>query len=203
MPTATITSSKTNLELDAEFSNTKVRTLGEAQILSEFTNKLGNERDQGLIVYRQALNTDPSSSTFGARHWVHYIYTKTRVVPKGGSADQGAADPNEYNVIPTKTTKALWGQALTETDDGATEHVFQRLISEYPTMLEGYQFTATGSVLATNWTPVSTAKTVVFQDGTALTVSAVDTSGKTITLDSNAGTSTPVIALYETSDSIG
>jgi hypothetical protein len=122
------------------------------------------------------------------------------LVPKGASADQGAVDDNNYNMVPTKTTKTPWGVSLSEATNGATEAVALRLIAENPPIIEAWA-TDAGSVLTTSFTPISVAKTDVFNaNGTALTVSSVDTGNKTITLSGSAETA--VYGVYETSDKI-
>lgn len=202
LPTATITTGKTNLTTDSELAGTLVQTIGEAQMGVMTTDIDGQEPDVIVQTSRQALDTDPASAYYGKRRWNCDFYPISRVVPKAGSADYQSDDTNNYNVIQTKASRTPWGIPLSTANNGATEAVRLRFISEYPMRLE--RWTGDGTIDEFNlaMTPISVAKTQVWTNGTAATVSAVNTSTDTFTLSAPAGDGAIVVALYETSDKI-
>lgn len=203
LPSATMTTGKTNLTLDATLQKTLVQTYGEARLGLLATNEDGQEQSIALVYYRQALDTDPDSSSFGQRRWMGQIYPSCRIVPKGGGADQGSADTNNYNIIPTKVRKHMWGGTFSDSVNGATDAAIVRWISEYPFMHESFVGDGAGSVYNLTFTPISTAKTrATIETGAALTVSAVSTSSKTVTLSAAVANGSNFMVSYETSDNI-
>jgi hypothetical protein len=202
LPSATLQTGKFNLDIDALLQGTLTNTIGDAQAGSMATDKDGTEIDVTLIVYRQALDTDPASAQFGKRRWQHYLFPKTRIVPKGGNIEQGAADPNSYNLIPSKSTTEPWGVVYSTGVHGATQVVMRRIIAENPLMLQRNTGNGTLDTFTTIFTPISVAKTQVWANGTPQTVSSVSTVNKTYTLSAPAANNTAVVAFYETSDSV-
>jgi len=202
LPTATITSGKTNLDIDSILQGTTVQTIGEAQMGVLNTDKDGQEPDVIVQTTRQSLDTDPASAFYGKRRWNTDFYPISRVVPKAGSSDQGSDDTNNYNVIQTKAGQTPWGVGLSDANNGATEAVRLRFVAEYPLRLERWTADGTLDTFNTAMTPVSVAKTQVWANGTAQTVNSVDTGSDTFTLSAVPSANAVVVALYETSDKI-
>lgn len=111
-----ITTSKTNLTLDAYLNGALVKTIQQAKFIVGDNNNVGNEPLTCSMFYRQALDTTDGSTTFGSlRQWNGRIYPSARITGQPNSYEQGATD-NTYNATPTKVTTTPWG----ETFDGAT-----------------------------------------------------------------------------------
>lgn len=202
-PSMTINTAKSNLTADATLTDTKVQTIGETKVGGFLTDKQGSEVDVLMLYYRQAIDTDASSAGFGTREWQVWMWPKVRIIPKGAGADQGAADQNQYNVIPTAARQFPWEVSFSEADNGFTESFGLRFTGENPPVLE--RWTGDGALATFNltWTPVSTDKFSAWENGTPLTVSSVDTANKTVTFSTTPANAAKVIGWYETSDGIG
>ncbi|MCC6361864.1 MAG: hypothetical protein IT450_24275 [Phycisphaerales bacterium] len=194
-----ITTAKQNLGLDAAITDTLVEQVGETTVSGMITDKQGHEKDLCLVVYRQALDTTAGSSQ--VRRWQMHMIPVGRMIPRGSTAEQDAADENRYTVVPGVATQYPWGHAFTLTDEGFTEAQYLRFTSENPAMLEKWTGNGTLTVFNTTWTPISVAKTHAEADGAEITVSSVDTANNTLTLaEAPDG---DFFAWYETSDGIG
>lgn len=203
LPSGSVTTAKANQELDTALITTKTQTIGDAFMDPQITDKQGSEADIMLLYHRQALNTDATGGTaFGKRRWQNFIIAKTRMVPGIAGADQGADDVNSYALIPTPITTTPWGAALSLLNNGATEAVRLRLMSDYPLMFEFGTGNNTLPTFNLVKTPISAAKTVAWVNGTPASVSSVDTSAKTVTLASAPAHLAAVAIAYETSDPI-
>jgi hypothetical protein len=194
-----LTTAKTNQIVDAELMGHNVVQVGESQMDAFGTDRQGYEISISLLAFRQALVTEEGQTGL-QRVYITYLYPSGRMSPKGGPMNEGAADENTYNFIPTPVSKTPWGVAFSQSTHGFTEATRLRFISEYPMMLE--RFTAPGAqaTFNLNFAPVSVAKTSVYNDGTPLTVSSVDASAKTVTLDAAPSASARLVAWYETTD---
>jgi hypothetical protein len=197
-----ITTAKQNLTLDALLTDTLVEVIGETSVAGLLTNKQGNEIDVCVIAYRQALDTTEGAQQL--RRWQAHMLPVARIVPRGGSMEQGAADENSYTVVPTVATKYPFGHAFADQagDEGFTESQYLRFTGENPPVMEKWDGNNTLATFNLNWTPISVAKTTVYVNGTAATVSSVDTGAKTLTLSAAPANASEVVAWYETSDDI-
>lgn len=203
LATATLTTGKTNLEADAELTNTKVATVGETKLAPLMTDKQGTEIDVCLVVWRQAQDTDPGSATAGVRTWVGYLGSKSRLIPKASPADQGAADVNNYNVAPTVVTTLPWGEDLNESEHGCNEAQMFRFSGNNPPMMMRWTGNATIDTFSTYpWKIINADKTAVYVNGVAATVNSVDDNNDTFTLSSAPGHNAEVVAWFETASAI-
>lgn len=198
--TATLTSAKVNLTVDAELSDTEVYALGELQIAVRGTDHQGYEPEVCLHVFRQALNTDDSSANFGKRQWFNTVYPKCRILPKGGGMAEQAGEEDSYTVVPTPVKYAPWGTAISETNEGATEATRLDIISDNPFIIERFDGDGAAVNFLTDFTPISAAKCQAWVDGVLATVSGVSTTLKYVTLSAPPGASAKVVILYEASD---
>jgi len=195
-----VRTAKQNLDADATLTDTKTFAVGEMTVGGLATEKVGTEIDVAVIVYRQALDTTRGSSQL--RRWQMHMLPIARLVPRGGGADQGAADENVYTLVPTGSTKYPWGHAFSEADEGFDEAAWLRGVAENPVMLDKWEGNNTLDTFTMTWTPISAAKTKVYVDGTLVTVTSVTPGTKALVLDSAPGNATNVLAVYETSDAI-
>jgi hypothetical protein len=203
METATLTTGKTNLSLDAALTGTKVEDLlGDVNMGVTSSDKQGAEPQVMVFGWRQALDTEKGSSTYGQRRYITRMYPSCRIIPKPASMEDGAADENSYSVVPTVVTKTPWGKALAEITNGATEGQSLRFISSNPLMMNKWNGNGTLSTFTLSNTPISATKTRVHANGTVATVSSVDTVAKTCTLSTPPANLSEVVAWYETSDTM-
>ncbi len=194
----TITTSKTNLALDAYLEGGLVKNIGNAEFRAGDTDNLGNEPLTCSMFYRQALDTVDGSPTFGKlRQWHGRIYPSARITPQAQSFEQGITDIT-YNATPTKVTTTPWG----ETFDGATSwganngaHI-EFTMNYQPRMAVGV-----GNGTITSWNlpsvPVSAAELLVWIGG-SLTVPGSITytpSAPAMTLSPAVGVGTQVLAI--------
>lgn len=201
LETGSLTSAKTNFTADAELMSQLVRTLGDIQIHADGTDEAGNEPQVCLQLWRQALDLEEGSSTFGkARQWITYLYPSVRVVPKGAGMSEGAVDENSYSIVPTKVTAYPWGVAFTEVSEGFTEATKVKMITDFPLMIERFDAPGVVTTFLLDFTPISTVKTHAFVNGAEVTVSSVSIANKTVTLQSAPSASDVVVVLYEASD---
>jgi hypothetical protein len=201
METATLTTGKTNLTLDAVLSNVLVRTFGDGKMIGRGTDQQGFEPSFVVLAFRQAVGTDEDDDdTAGTRQYINTIYNLSRVVPKGSNMAEGTADENSYNMTPTPRSQSPWGEAFDVDVDGYETAIKQVLILENPVMIE--RFTGNGAIVTfnTQQKPISVAKTTVYVNGVLATVSSVNPTARTLTLSVAPANNAKVVAIYEASD---
>lgn len=196
----TITTAKQNIGIDATLTGTLVETVGEISFGGLLTDKQGDEIDVCILASRQALDTTEGSQTL--RRWQTHVFPVARLIPRGGTAEQGGADENTYDVVMSVATAYPTGHTFTETDEGFTEAQYLRGSSENPVVMERWTGNNTLTTFNLSWTPISTAKTIVCEDGVEATVSSVDTANNTVTLSGASANAAVVVAIYETSDDL-
>lgn len=176
----TITTAKTNLDLDAFTEGTKVVTLdGVVKARAGNTDNRGSEPQLFASVYRQALDTELGSATFGKlRQWHQAIIPSTRVINNLQSMEQAATNRN-YEGIPTPVTYTPWAQAFDVATWGATRGEYIEEVTDYKPAWCFAQGNGTLTRYALPKPPIDVAHTHVWVDGTLATVSSVDTSTTT------------------------
>jgi hypothetical protein len=174
--TFTITTAKVNLDLDAALSGTKVAALGnEVARLAANTNKLGSEPQVMIFTYRQALDTNPSSASYGARRYEGRVYPKSRLVPKTPPYEAGITDKT-YEGTPTPVRKTEYGQTLTTGTHGCTEATHFDDIYVYAPRINIWRGNGTLTAFSLSHTPVSSSYLKVWVNGALTTPSSVDLS---------------------------
>jgi len=139
----------TNLSVDAALSGTEAFALGDSVAHVVGTEKVGLLPDVGLIVYRQATDTDQASATRGATRWVWAIIPQARISLKGGAMENGGDDENTYSGVPMVVNKHLWGVAFSESVEGCIEGQMVRGISHGRPRLAWWQIDATPTLVLT------------------------------------------------------
>lgn len=184
----TITTGKNNMQLDTFTEGTKLVTLDTVlQARAGNTDKRGSEPQLFVSVYRQALDTQRSSSTFGKlRQWDQAIVPSVRIINELNSEEQGIT-PNTYQGIPTIVTQTPWAQTFTEATWGATQGEYVKMFSDYKPQWNVGLGNGTLMKFAVTKTPVDVAHTHAWVNGTLVTVSSIDTTTPAITLSSPPG----------------
>jgi hypothetical protein len=201
--TYTLTTGKSNLTLDALLTDTLVEEISATISMGVgTTNKQGSEQQIAIMGWRIALDTDRDSATFGKRRYITRVYPSGTAIPKEGPMEDGGADVNTYMGIPTPVTTTLWGKALTEATNGADEAQHLRFVSTSPFVFNVWPGNNTAVDFTASVTPISTARTQVWSNGTPAVVSSVDTGTKVITLSAPPANNAVVIALIETNDDL-
>lgn len=163
--TGTLTTSLYDLDLVALLTNVNVVDIGEMDSVSWFTNEQGSEPSVGLFFYQQSLN-----NTVKARNWRSMIIPSARCIPKAvGMTATQTSMPFMISVNPVSSQ--LWGTALTDATNGATEHGFVEFHSEYKPWLANWlaNGTATEFTFSAAHQAYSTAKITVFDNGLDVT----------------------------------
>lgn len=194
----TITTAKTNLSLDAFTEGTKVAVLDTVvQARAGNTDKRGNEPQLFVSTFRQALDTQQGSSTFGKlRQWHMAVIPSTRIVNALQGFEQ-LASVKTYEGIPTPVATTPWNQTFDATTWGATQAEYVELTTDYKPVWAFGQGNGTLTTFALPKAPIDTAHTHVWVNGTIATVSAVNTSvaAPTVTISSATGSGGNLIAV--------
>ncbi len=196
--TFTITTSKSNLALDAYLEGALVKTIQNAQFRVGDSDNLGNEPLTCSMFYRQALDTVDGSPTFGKlRQWNGRIYPSARITPQTDSYEQGATDKT-YNATPTKVTTTPWGEAF---DGQVSWGVNNGAHIEFVMNYQPRMAVSVGNGTITSWNlpsvPVSASELLVWIGG-SLTVPGSITytpSAPAMTLSPAVGVGTQILAV--------
>lgn len=206
-PTEAITGSvmtgKVAADIEEAITGNKVLTDGERKGIGIGTNNRGSEVQVGMYFYRQAVDTDPNSATFGARRWELVVFPIVLLIPlepgMGGTEFQ-----KQYTLRPQFTQKHIWGVTYTVATEGFVRAQGNKWVTQYKPKLVAWRGDSflTSFNLPTDYPAVDVNKVKVWvYDDSAGTVSD-DTGGATITTTTVDPSATPdtddiVIALYE------
>lgn len=169
--------------------------IGEANLMPWGTDKQGSEVDLGVLLFQQSLDTSTKS-----RRWKFYLLPKARVIPAPASMDENAAE-DLYRMAPNPTTRHLWGTALANGTEGASEMSLAEGMSESrPNIIA---FKGDGTVVAfalpTDKPASSTAKMKIWKDGVVQTVGSglASLTVTTITFSAAPASGAMVVCWYE------
>lgn len=184
----TITTAKSNLSLDAFSEGTKEVTLDTVvHARAGNTDNRGSEPQTFVNVYRQALDTQKGSGTFGKlRQWHSALVPSTRIINQIQSMEQGAT-VKTYDGIPTVVTATPWAQTFDTTTWGATQGEYVELTTDYKPVWAFGVGNGTLTRFALPKTPVDAAHTHVWVNGTLATVNSVSLTDNSVTLSSAPG----------------
>lgn len=196
----TLTTAKTNLALDAFTEGTNEVTL-DSVVKARLgnTNQRGSEPQLMFFVYRQALDTQIGSSTFGKlRQWHAAMVPSTRVINEMQSMAAGITD-RQYTGIPTPVTQTPWNAAFDQSTWGATQGEYVEFDFDYKPQINVGLGNGTLTQFALTRAPIDAGHTHVWVDGTLATVSSVNTSATnpSVTLSAAPGNNKLVFALVE------
>lgn len=196
----TITTAKTNLVIDSMVEGNKTVTIDNMQLRGANSDKKGNEPQVSFMAYRQALDTQKGSSTFGKlRQWNVKIYGSTRITPQSQSFEQAATDKT-YQATPTPTTTTIWNQVFNESTWGQTQSEYLEGVTDYQPRFNWYLGNGTLGSFQLSHPPVDSDHLHVWIDGTLTTPSAVNVSATNpaFTLSPVPGVGKKVFVLLET-----
>ncbi len=189
--TVTVTSADGNLIIDSLAEGNKVRTIGNTVWRGGNTDKRGAEAVMGAMFYRQALDTEPGSPTFGKlRQWNIRIYPAARWSPSTASYEAGKTTKT-LNGTPTPTGQTLWGENYTESSWGNSYAEYTEGNANGQPRVNVYLGNGTLTAFQLSHPPISSDELLIWVDGTLTAPSAVNTTttNPAFTLTSPTGTS--------------
>jgi len=202
-PTAAVSGSltvaKINDTVDAILTDDNSFTIGEAKFFGMGTDNRGDENQVGLLAFRQTLDTDPTSSTYGARRWELRILPKAFLIPGAAGLEQDATESKAYSVYPQFVKYHLWGEAFSTGTEGFEQAQVLRGISEYKPKIVAWQATDNGQEtlsLPAAYPAQATAKIKVWVNGTVTVPDTLATTQISFTTGVLT-TSAIVVAFYE------
>jgi len=132
---AELTTSATELNIQAAVGGVKTETIGTAKLNPLQTSQMGFEPIMGAWFARQTQNIS------GLRRWESYIFSSAKVVFMPSAMTDATADLR-YKIAPAISTRKLWGDSWTSATNGATTaQVGQFASTGYP-YLVGWKVTS-------------------------------------------------------------
>lgn len=171
----TVTTAKTNMVLDTALEGTKIRSYAGFESRAANNDKKGSEPQVMAFFYRQALDTDKNSATFGKlRQWNGRVYGSARMSPMTPGYEKDATDQT-YTGIPTNTGYTPWNEDINLTNWGANESAHLENTFGAQPRINTYRGNGTLVAFQLSVAPIdtSTSSLTVFVDGTVVTPSAV------------------------------
>lgn len=150
------------------------------------------------LVTRRALDED--SGTTGVARFQNTLWMNVATVDLGSAYSHQAAAKYDYKLTCNKSDYTPFGTTVASSS-GSTYKASMTWVSTNRTMFHCWVSDGTATAITVDYTPVSTAKSKAYKisDGSALTVSSVNTSAKTITLSASPPSGTVVVVWYECS----
>ena len=112
--TGSITIDGSDMDISALVGNVIKRDISGIEILPSMTDQRGNEPLVGILVYQAAKD---SSGNVG---WHTRIVPRTTAIKSDGSFGENNYETT-YNLAPSASDSHLWGEVMTDDDDG-TQH---------------------------------------------------------------------------------
>lgn len=112
-----------DLDAFAELSKVKVRTIGGARIMPAGTNKQGLELVGAFLISQLQFHTED-----GIDAWHSYLFPRVRAMVTWPAFNENPIDVT-ITMSLSAAKKHIWGAALNETDDGATEAAMFPIVS--------------------------------------------------------------------------
>lgn len=202
-PTESITgelrAGKQSETLDAMLSDVNAVQIGESVLYPIGTDRRGDENQVALLAYRQAVDTDPSSTTYGKRVWQLRLFPRCYVIPRESGFEDTPED-RSYSIRPQFINQYPWGiQLATATENTLRAQGF-RGVAEYKPKIVAFvaDGTETSFTLPVSAANVSKIKTwIVTTQGTGA-VNTADTIGTTAITFTTAPTTGSLVVWYET-----
>jgi len=194
----TLTAGKINDVVAAILSPAKSFAVGEAKLYPVGHDERGDENQVALLIYRQAQDTDPDSSTYGARRWEFKLYPRVTIVEmEAGFSDN--PEEHTYQLYPQLVTKHVWGTPLAAGTEGVTQAQVFRGISQYKPKLVAFKCNAAATefLFPTDAPAVSTDKITYWVNGVISTAATKATSG--LSFATAPTTDAMLVVLYEVS----
>lgn len=185
-----IVTAKTNLSLDTFTEGTKEVTIdGVVKARAGNTDNRGSEPQMFMNVYRQALDTQNGSATFGKlRQWHSALIPSLRIINNLQGFEQAASNKT-YEGIPTPVSQTPWGQTFDQNTWGAQRGEYIEMTTDYKPVWNVGLGNGTLTTFALTKPPVDLAHCHVFLNGTLTAISSYNgsTTAPKITFGSAPG----------------
>ena len=188
--TVAITLAASNLIVDSMTEGNKVRETGNMVSRAANSDNRGNEPILAAMFYRQALDTEPGSPTFGKlRQWNMRTYPAARWATATSSYEAQATDKT-INGTPTPTGQTIWGENYQESTWGNTFAEYTESVVNYEPRWNAHLGNGTMTSFQLSHPPASAEELLVWVGGTLTVPVSVNTSltNPSYTLSSAAGT---------------
>lgn len=168
--TGELTVGKINDVVDALLTADASFEIGEGKLFPFGSDNRGDENQVAILCYRQTLDTDPSSSSYGSRRWEFRLFPKAFLISREGGLT-GEPESRMYTVRPQYVKNHLWGTALSTSTEGTEQVQGFRGISEYKPRIVSFlgDNAETDFSFESGFPAQSTDKIAVFVDGTLTT----------------------------------
>lgn len=194
-----ITTAKTNLVLDAMSENNKVVTVNGIEMRAVNSDKRGSEPQLFVSVYRQALDVQKDSSTFGKLRQYHMaVVPSVRISPAAQGFEQAATDKS-YRGAPTPVTQTPWAQSFDDSTWGNTQAEYVEAILDYKPRWNFYRGNGTLTGFQLSKAPFDSTHLTVWVNGTQTAPTTVNTAvaNPAFTMGSAPGNGQLVAALIQ------
>lgn len=202
-PTESITgelrAGKQSEELDAIIANVNTVEVGESVLYPIGTDRKGDENQVAMLAYRQAVDTDPGSTTYGKRVWQLRLFPRCYVIPRE-SGFEDTPEERAYAIRPQFINQYPWGIQLSLENENVLRAQGFRGVAEYKPKLVGFVTDGTKTSFALPVDAVGTSKIKSWLVSTAGTgaVSTADTIGTQSLQYTTAPTTGTLVIWYET-----
>ena len=122
--TATLRTGTDDFDVDAVLTGVTKATVGESVMLADSTDKQGFEPFVAVVAFQQA-----QSKITKARNWRSWIFPSTKAIPMATGMGDNPTETT-YDLGPSPVSYHIWGTAIIEGTDGATEAAIIRAQSE-------------------------------------------------------------------------
>ncbi len=183
--------------VDALLTGQIAFTVGEAKLFGVGTDKRGYEAQVGMLAYRQAQDTSPTSATFGQRVWDFRIMPKVVLFTR----ESGYADTPEehvYTVVPMKCGAHLWGTAFAVGTEGFTQGQILRGVTNGKPKIVSWLADGTEDefLFPVTEPATGTGTIVVWKNGTIVSTGMTPTTTK-LTFTAPPTAADRIVAFYE------
>lgn len=148
-----------------------------------------------IVFQRRALTSNANS--VGEQRWEVVVVNNAIVTPLFTTFQTRANNPYRYSLSLSTSNTDPTGMTYTQGTHGTTSSAMDRFISQNPVHYKRWTGNGVLTTFNLDYTPISTAKTLVFVNGVQVTVSSINASAKTFTLSSAPSSGATVVASYE------
>lgn len=192
--------SKINDTVDEALTGNKSFTVGEAKLFGVSTDLKGNENQVAVIIFQQALDTDPAGN-FGARVWNFKIAPKAQLIPR--ESGMGDAETEQmYTFRPQYVSKHLWGTAFSASTEGFTQAQLIRGVAANKPRIVAFKADGTTTTFTLGDTATSTAKVAVWNAG-VLTTAGITVNTTSVVFTTAPTANNMIVTFFEVANTSG
>lgn len=188
---------KVNDNVDSLLADDLSFDIGEAKFFGIATDTRGDENQVGILAYRQTLDTDPSSGSFGRRRWESRLFPKAYVIRRE-TGFEDTPEERPYSLRPLFVTKHLWGESFTSGVEGFTRSQGVRIVSEFKPKIVAWQSDGSNVTYAfPSSSPAQATGKVVLWDAGVKQTQGFTTMTTQVIFSSAPTSANIIVAFYE------